>query len=88
MFYKPFSVLNPVSKENNEDDMAIDFPFKEQRDGSFNKMSSDCSYQKRSSSDNMEVDDEPSLHLSPWTWLWEFQNKVHLFHSNLEEVDF
>jgi hypothetical protein len=31
MFYKPFSVMNPSSKENisNEDEMAIDFPFKE-----------------------------------------------------------
>jgi len=79
--------LNPISKDN-EDDMAIDFPFKEQRDGSFNKFSSDNSYQKWSSSDNMEVDDEPSLHLSPWSKLREFQNKVHQFHSNLEEVDF
>ena len=51
MFYKPFSVLN--QKENHigtEDDMAIDFPMKEFRDGSFNKM---------------EVDDEPSLSMTP-----------------------
>ncbi len=66
MFYKPFSVLN--QKENHigtEDDMAIDFPMKEFRDGSFNKMSSDNSYQKKSSSENMEVDDEPSLNMTP-----------------------
>jgi len=31
MFYKPFSVLNPSSKDSigNEDDMAIDFPVKD-----------------------------------------------------------
>jgi hypothetical protein len=31
MFYKPFSVLNPISKDSlaTEDDMAIDFPTKE-----------------------------------------------------------
>ncbi len=51
-------------------------------------MSNDNSYQKKSSSDNMEVDEEPSLTLSPWTRIWEFQNKVHQFQANLEEVDF
>lgn len=90
LFYKPFSVLNPISKENIgcEDEMALDFPFKEAYwDGSFNKMSSDNSYQKKSSSDNMEVDDEPSLNLTPWTRLREFQNWVHHFQTTLEEVD-
>jgi hypothetical protein len=51
-------------------------------------MSYDNSYQKRSSSDNMDIDDEPSLNLSPWTRLREFQNKVHQFHTTLEEVDY
>lgn len=82
--------MNPISKDSlgTEDDMAIDFPTKENYwDGSFNKLSSDNSYQKRSSSDNMEVDDEPSLNLTPRTRLREFQNKVHHFQTNLEEVD-
>lgn len=35
----------------------------------------------------MEVDDEPSLNLTPRTRLREFQNKVHHFQTNLEEVD-
>jgi hypothetical protein len=61
--------------------MAIDFPFKDNqtKDGSFMKLSSDHSYQKWSSSDNMEVDDEPSLTLSPKTRLWEFQSKMRNF---------
>ena len=44
MFYKPFSVQNPSSKETGaEDEMAIDFPFKDNqtKDGSFMKLSSD-----------------------------------------------
>lgn len=75
--------MNPSSKENisNEDEMAIDFPFKEMGawDGSFMKLSSDQSYQKWSSSDNMEVDDEPSINLSPNSKLVEFQIKVKNF---------
>lgn len=68
--------------------MAIDFPFKDQyKEGSFNKFSSDNSYQKKSSSDNMEVDDEPSLNFTPRTWIWEFQNKVLQFQNNLDEID-
>lgn len=55
-----------------EDDMAIDLPLKEYWDGSFNKMSSDNSYQKKSSSENMEVDDEPSLNMSPRSRIREF----------------
>ncbi len=78
MFYKPFTVLNNSSKENvNEDDMAVDFPFKEigQRDGSFMKNSSENS-QKKSTSDNMEVDDEPSINLSPKSKLRSFHHKL------------
>jgi hypothetical protein len=48
MLYKPFSVQNPTSKEHigTEDEMAIDYPFKEtkSKDGSFMKHSSDLSY--------------------------------------------
>lgn len=78
MFYKPFSVMNPSSKDlGNEDEMAIDYPFKDQpKDSSFMKLSYDQSIQKRSSDDNMEVDSEPSILLSPRSRLWEFQAMV------------
>jgi hypothetical protein len=35
----------------------------------------------------MEVDDEPSVHLSPLSKLQEFRMKVKNFHSSLEQVD-
>jgi hypothetical protein len=67
MFYKPFSTNLKEFSSGNEDDMAVDFPFK---DGSKDFESQEKP--SRGSDEYMDIEDEPSVTLSPSTRLREF----------------